>query len=136
MITPTSVTLEAAATSLSVIREELCARRFGEARTQQEVAIADDDRDRNAGVGDAAQSVGDARGEGLAQLIVPDPLIEEITQQIHAGRIAGGTRAERFERRHQRRARRRQVEVGEEKRRLYATSSARVMTTSCVGTFW
>ena len=107
-----------------------------EALAQEEVAIAGHHADRHAGVRDAAHSLRDALGQRLAQLVVADPGVEEVAEEIDACRIAGRTRAERIERFDQRRPRRRQVQIGEEQRRLYRTSSARSITTSSVGTFW
>ena len=98
---------------------------LGESLAEQEVAVADDDADGNAGVGDAAQRSRDARRHRLAQLIVADPLVEQVAEHVKAGRRARRRCAERFERRHERRSRRRQMQVGNEQRRLYATSSAR-----------
>ena len=130
-----SVGVPATSTTIS-FREERRAGGFGEARAEEEVAVADDDAHRNAGVGDAAQRGRDAGRHRLAQLVVADPLVEEVAEHVQAGGRARRSGAERFERRHERRSRRRQVEVGDEQRRLYATSSARWRTTSSVGTFW
>jgi hypothetical protein len=91
---------------------------------------------RAPGVRNAAHSHRDAIGQGLPQLVIADPRIEQIAEKIDARRIAGRTRAERIERFGQHRPRRRQVQIGQEQRGLYQTSSARSITTSLVGTFW
>ncbi len=86
--------------------------------------------DGHAGVRDAAHARRDAIGHRLAQLVVADPGVEQVAEDIDARRIAGRARAERIERFDQRRPRRRQVQIGEEQRRLYRTSSARSIMTS------
>ncbi len=109
---------------------------FGEPLAEKEVAIAGDHADRHAGVGDAAQSDRDAFGERLAQLVVADPGVEQVAEDVDARGVAGRAGAECIERVDQRRPRRRQVEIREEQRGLYRTSSARLITTSSLGTFW
>jgi len=95
-----------------------------ETLAHQEIAVADDQADGHACPGDAAHLLGNVRGERLAQLIVSDPDVEHIAEEVDGRCGARGTRAERIEDGDERRARRRQVKVGDEQRGLYATSSA------------
>jgi hypothetical protein len=106
----------------------------GERVAQQEIAIAARDVDRHAGVADAAQRGNHAAAERVCALLVADPRIEEIAHHVHRRRIARGSARKRFERGDGRWPLRRQVQVGQQQRRLHR-ASARVMTTSSVGTF-
>ena len=66
---------------------------------------------------DAAQRCGDARRERLAQLVVADPPVEQVAEDVdRGGRRAPGRRRTRGTRA-ARRALRREVQVGEEQRR-------------------
>lgn len=77
----------------------------------------------------------DARGQRFAELIVADPRIEQVAEDVDALGGARRTFAEGVKCSDQRGPRRRKVEVRNEQRRLYATSSTRWMTMSSVGTF-
>ena len=116
---------------------------------EEDVAVAGHDADGHAGGGDVAQCRGDVRRQRFAQLVVADPGVEEVAEDVDRRGAARRDRAERVERRDQRRPRRRQVQVGDEQRGLLSESrsgraSARSpsplprprITTSSFGTFW
>ena len=95
-----------------------------EAFAQQEVAVAVADEQRHAGVGDAAQRRDDGRDERIAHLVVADPPVEEVAEDVDARRRArAGPRRKRMERGERRRTLGRQVQVGQEERRTAAATT-------------
>ena len=143
------------------IGQQCGAGRLREALAQQEIAIAVSDEQRNAGVGNAAQRCHDGRDERIGHLIVADPPVEQVAQDIDRGGSARGAGRKGIEGSERGRTLRRQVQIGQEERRRHsgngvtgwgqvsapircrlrltrqpATSSAFRITTSSFGTFW
>src|SRR5215467_6938064 len=71
-----------------LLREELCPDSAREALTEHRVAVAGDDADGHARRRELAQARRDMLGERVGELIVTDPSIEEITQNVELGRAA------------------------------------------------
>jgi hypothetical protein len=80
--------------------------------TEQEIAVARHHADRHTGVDDAAHAEGNALGQRFAKLIVADPRVEQIPEEIDTGGFARGPGAEGIERFDERRPRRREMQIG------------------------
>jgi len=128
---------------LGGIREQLGAGRLAEALAQQEVAIAVHHAKPRARLGEAVEEAGDDRVERFVDVVVADPVLEEIAEHMESiGRR--GRALQEIEK-----ALVRfgpiltEVKIGDEERRqtwrfyyLEPTTVIDSITTGLVGTFW
>src|SRR5439155_18149045 len=92
-----------------LLRQQARAGGLLETLAQQEVAIAVRKVDRNAAIGERANRRGNCLCERIGELIVAEPPIEEITENVDSRCLLRRTACERVKRRERGRSCRREV---------------------------
>ena len=129
-----------------LLAEEGRAGRAGESLAEEKIAVATRDVERDAMVGQRSQRFDYRAGERLTALVIADPGVEQVAENVDPVGVARRPSCEGVERRGNGRPPGREMQVGDEQRRVHrrrhetqiarTASSACRITTSSRGTSW